>query len=869
MATTDNSKYTKTLEKILSYNSVNKVFDSAIKDLSSSKSLGLRTILLGAKFVLTHPVNTYNLFKLAKSSDIYLDPEFQKSLLEKSTIWDFLKNHSDDLPKIGQILAKAGFREFQENNFLDQKGLERLKGSFKNKDVLEKLQAVAVEIKKEVPDWTKVTSQTLDMLARDENFKKFFNEKREDITSYLREGAIQTLPGDYLKTFDDILQNSEKKNSYLKVVKIFDQNPNLKQQLAENINNYSAITEFNKLNSEKQAYIKDFLAEAKGQAKPALKEYFENYKIDPKVLDTVPAWLNKIPEVKEIFDTLNNPNQGVMVALEKTLEMVNKDEKLRNFFADNKEFLPNMASGIIENTPDLQKISKDYNLDKQILKIAGEVMSKPKIAHDIISDVNKGDYMSLTSNLISALNDPSFKLKDMIVEQSRDGLFDNLIKGILDQDQKDSKIITAQLENYGLKSEDFTKLTSVMPLLLDKPESLQKVFSGFIKGNYTAMAKELIKLTEEKPEIKQYLNDNKEIFAGILDKTLKEVPGVGNLEKEKLYSILPSMLNHPKELVKIIEGVENSSYKTAAAGLYNLAQKTSYFEGQLPSLVKAGVEVGLNYVAQKVTGMFSNASVEQNDKVVDYNILIEEAVNKVFLQAQSEGKQNLPNKKEFTQQIKTLCIENPELKDYITEKLSSNPINSVSDVSTPKANQYKHATDHANSPMQVLNPLYENLVNNQDIKSNLVANIINEKVMHKLFGNGDNRGEDFYMTGKMLKQVMSDYSKENPNKIDSFLEPQNQKILVNDIEDTLKPKSKYTLAGLATGGIYLPKEIFNDELKESLKNKLENSFKSNIVSQAKNIVKNINNEIFISNNSSNSYLSTSNLSKKNKPKVQR
>ncbi len=31
-------------------------------------------------------------------------------------------------------------------------------------------------------------------------------------------------------------------------------------------------------------------------------------------------------------------------------------------------------------------------------------------------------------------------------------------------------------------------------------------------------------LTKDNPEIKKYLNDNKEIFTGILDKTLKDVP---------------------------------------------------------------------------------------------------------------------------------------------------------------------------------------------------------------------------------------------------------------------------------------------------------------------------------------------------------
>lgn len=42
-----------------------------------------------------------------------------------------------------------------------------------------------------------------------------------------------------------------------------------------------------------------------------------------------------------------------------------------------------------------------------------------------------------------------------------------------------------------------------MPTLINNPESLQKIFNGFAKGEYTGMAKELITLTKDNPEIKQ------------------------------------------------------------------------------------------------------------------------------------------------------------------------------------------------------------------------------------------------------------------------------------------------------------------------------------------------------------------------------
>lgn len=534
-----------------------------------------------------------------------------------------------------------------------------------------------------------------------------------------------------------------------------------------------------------------------------------------------------------------------MVALEKTLEMTKNNEELKNFFANNKEFLPNAALGIIENNPDLQKMTSDYNFDKQMLNIVGEVMSQPERAYEIMVDVNKGNYMGVTAHLVTSLNDPSFKLKDVLLEQSKNGLFDNLIKGTLEQDEKNGGVIKKQLEDYGLKTEDVTKLTGVMPLLLDKPESLQKVFGNFVKGNYTGMVKELIILTKEKPEIKQYLNDNIEIFSKVLDKTLVDVPGVGGLNKKELLNELPKMLDHPNELVSVIEAVEKKEYTSAAAkALYNLGI-TGVAKG-----VKYAAQAGTHYATQAVTNMFSTAPQPQpvENKITDFDTLLDQAIDKVWLQAQAEGNRNLPNKKEFTKQVKELSNENQNLRDYIIEKLNSNPLNNVGDVSTPKINQFRNVKDHINSPMQVLNPLYENIINKEDIKSNLAANMMSEQISQKLFGEGNNRGEDFYMIRQTLKQVISDYVKENPENIDNLLDPENQQKINNNIAETLKAKSKYTLAGFATGGIYLPKEIFNDELKNNFKNKFVENLYSNVLVEAKNVTTHFKNMVTIADN---------------------
>lgn len=132
--------------------------------------------------------------------------------------------------------------------------MDILKESFKNDEVLDQLKEVAVEVKKDEPNWNKVTSNTLDMLTKDKNFEKFFNEKGKDIASYIKIGATEILPGDYIKSFDDILQKPESNQSYAEVQKIFDRNPALKQEVAENIYNLKSLKEFNNLSPENRQY---------------------------------------------------------------------------------------------------------------------------------------------------------------------------------------------------------------------------------------------------------------------------------------------------------------------------------------------------------------------------------------------------------------------------------------------------------------------------------------------------------------------------------------------------------------------------------------------------------------------------------------
>lgn len=276
--------------------------------------------------------------------------------------------------------------------------------------------------------------------------------------------------------------------------------------------------------------------------------------------------LNSLPQVKETFD--NWQEKGLFPAIESALDMVEKNPELYKFFASNPAFIPNIAKGVIENTESVKAITDSYKFDNSILDILSTMMDKPEIAKSIVADVNKGDYIHLIDTLINTLNNPEIKLRAVLQTQAKDGLFNKLIDGVIEQHN-----YQPQLEQYGLAREDLPQIAQIFPILLDKPKELQEVFTDFKEGNYTEMVKKLIVLGGETPEIKQYLTGNKELFVKVLNHSLKQSPALSEVNiEDDLYNILPALLNHPKELTDIVTLSEQGKYGEVGKKFFDLIQ---------------------------------------------------------------------------------------------------------------------------------------------------------------------------------------------------------------------------------------------------------------------------------------------------------
>jgi len=81
----------------------------------------------------------------------------------------------------------------------------------------------------------------------------------------------------------------------------------------------------------------------------------------------------------------------------------------------------------------------------------------------------------------------------------------------------------------------------------------------------------VIDLAEKKPEIKEYLNNNKEIFGKIIDKMMNSneqfaASGLGG----QVYDLAPALFNNPTALKEIITLYDQEKYYEIAPKIFDL-----------------------------------------------------------------------------------------------------------------------------------------------------------------------------------------------------------------------------------------------------------------------------------------------------------
>ncbi|WP_039457212.1 pentapeptide repeat-containing protein [Candidatus Jidaibacter acanthamoebae] len=308
---------------------------------------------------------------------------------------------------------------------------------------------------------------------------------------------------------------------------------------------------------------------------PHIGKYLEqnNYITSSEIRELTPLLreisISKSNKIQSITKNLVEGNLFVWV--EKVLDLATTNPELKNFISKNPTLVPRFAKKLIEENEILKSTTKNYKFESRILDILNIVLTKPQEAQTIVYAINNNNYIVLSKKVLELLNDPNMvgmvdhketSLKELIKKQAQDGLFTNLIVGILEQDKKEveqglkleSESISKKAEQFGILAANIFPFVEILPSLVDKPEVLQNVFNDFVEGRFVDMSANLASLVNENKEIKDYLTKNSELIAKVLDKVFQNAEELKEYGlKGSLYELVPHLLNHSGKLIGIID----------------------------------------------------------------------------------------------------------------------------------------------------------------------------------------------------------------------------------------------------------------------------------------------------------------------------
>ena len=136
------------------------------------------------------------------------------------------------------------------------------------------------------------------------------------------------------------------------------------------------------------------------------------------------------------------------------------------------------------------------------------------------------------------------------------------------------KTLKENIAEYGLQAEDINSVLKIVPILLNSPGELKKVIESINQGKYSDVARQIIGLAENKPEIKEYLGKNQEIFGKIVNTTLQDNKYFANSDLGKqIYNLVPVLLDNPKALNEIIDIYDKGNYLAMGQKIFELMEK--------------------------------------------------------------------------------------------------------------------------------------------------------------------------------------------------------------------------------------------------------------------------------------------------------
>lgn len=485
---------------------------------------------------------------------------------------------------------------------------------------------------------------------------------------------------------------------------------------------------------------KRFASEKTSELTQLAKPYMEKYGIDASIANELPAIIDQIDKIDEIYDGIN-AKVSIFSSITQSLDIFASDPALSKFISEHPEFIPSVAQNIVKSNANAKQFFQDWKISPQILDIAKALnLEQIKFLVNIFETKN---YQALTDFLISSANDPEkgVLFVQELKKQARDGLFTDLLQGILEQNET----LRAQLNAYGINSANISHISDYFGALITSPKHLETAFRSFNSGNYTQFTKDLILMNADNPELKAQLQEKPDIIVEVVGKMAAKL-GLNAEDIATLYPIIPLMLDHPQELVRTIDQFSTKNYTEVAKGFLDIIRNDekliNYFSDRVELMSKIALKAtGLEpyTITSEVAKLFQTLAVGQNKEYIDklfanYNDGngLDFVKNLAYFIKDSPTFRGYleSNKENFAKIIESVIDKSPNLKsmmssyriETISKTTASSLINFV--ISNPQAILDMASAYEARSPSSIAQGLKVGVMLGATVASGITAGAI-------------------------------------------------------------------------------------------------------------------------------------------------
>ncbi len=544
------------------------IFDSVLNDFTSkTKKPGIKGISFGTifkiiGFAIRHPSTITGLISIARKPEIIKNPVFQNELLQNDATWRFVSNAGERMQNIGTVLAGFGFDEFKEGNILDAQSLKKLSTIITDPESLASIRKIATEFKSPTANQNKTINDVLDLMIKSKGFNDYMQEKGGTLTAYIVKTA--------------------------------------------------------KLQIEK---------DESGNMKSQLKKYGIELKDLDSIAQIVPVLLNSPESLKKFY---NNFNKGDYPGLVKDiLELAKNNPAISKYLENNKDLFIGVINASVAATPGM----KGYDIKGELYPILPHLFRHPDTMIKVIECYQKGNSKEAVQEILGLIakdeglkkyfKENSKNLQDLITSSvtqyiESDTLLNQLPRTKARSEEPPSELLANKLEKYGIKIEDLGKITEIVPILLDKPEDLKKFYNNFNKGDYVALAKDLLEMSKDNPAVKEYWDKNQDIFKSVITNVVKSSPILEKYELKgellELFGPLLTSKNAP-QVKEMVEKYQKGDWPGIAIDFCSMIEKDPEFKkhldnnkGNLGRIVQAVVD-NIPYVKQFTGDMKIDALV--------------------------------------------------------------------------------------------------------------------------------------------------------------------------------------------------------------------------------------------------------------------